>query len=277
MESYLLLILLGVGIGTIGTLIGAGGGFILVPVLILLYPTMKPESLTAVSLAIVMVNAWVGTWAYYRKRRIDFKAGIIFAISTIPGSILGVFLTTVIPRGQFDILFGIVLTVLALFLFIGGGKKEKKDKTLRAIQPNFTFQQITDKNGVHYEYAYKIKTGIILSLLIGFFSPLFGIGGGIIHVPAMTELLHFPVHIATATSQFVLGIMAMVSVIVHYFQGSYDNSENLTLIFTLGLGVIPGALLGARISNVVKGKIIIRILSISLGIIGLRIIYSAVM
>lgn len=277
MESYLLLILLGVGIGTLGTLIGAGGGFILVPVLILLYPTMKPESLTAVSLAIVMVNAWVGTWAYYRKRRIDFKAGIIFAISTIPGSILGVFLTTVIPRGQFDILFGIVLTVLALFLFIGGGKKEKKDKTLRAIQPNFTFQQITDKNGVHYEYAYKIKTGIILSLLIGFFSPLFGIGGGIIHVPAMTELLHFPVHIATATSQFVLGIMAMVSVIVHYFQGSYDNSENLTLIFTLGLGVIPGALLGARISNVVKGKIIIRILSISLGIIGLRIIYSAVM
>lgn len=277
MESYFLLILLGVGIGTLGTLIGAGGGFILVPVLILLYPTMKPESLTAVSLAIVMVNAWVGTWAYYRKRRIDFKAGIIFAISTIPGSILGVFLTTVIPRGQFDILFGIVLTVLALFLFIGGGKKEKKDKTLRAIQPNFTFQQITDKNGVHYEYAYKIKTGIILSLLIGFFSPLFGIGGGIIHVPAMTELLHFPVHIATATSQFVLGIMAMVSVIVHYFQGSYDNSENLTLIFTLGLGVIPGALLGARISNVVKGKIIIRILSISLGIIGLRIIYSAVM
>ncbi|HLW38943.1 MAG TPA: sulfite exporter TauE/SafE family protein [Brumimicrobium sp.] len=277
MESYLLLILLGVGIGTLGTLIGAGGGFILVPVLILLYPTMKPESLTAVSLAIVMVNAWVGTWAYYRKRRIDFKAGIIFAISTIPGSILGVFLTTVIPRGQFDILFGIVLTVLALFLFIGGGKKEKKDKTLRAIQPNFTFQQITDKNGVHYEYAYRIKTGIILSLLIGFFSPLFGIGGGIIHVPAMTELLHFPVHIATATSQFVLGIMAMVSVIVHYFQGSYDNSENLTLIFTLGLGVIPGALLGARISNVVKGKIIIRILSISLGIIGLRIIYSAVM
>lgn len=277
MESYLLLILLGVGIGTLGTLIGAGGGFILVPVLILLYPTMKPESLTAVSLAIVMVNAWVGTWAYYRKRRIDFKAGIIFAISTIPGSILGVFLTTVIPRGQFDILFGIVLTVLALFLFIGGGKKEKKDKTLRAIQPNFTFQQITDKNGVHYEYAYKIKTGIILSLLIGFFSPLFGIGGGIIHVPAMTELLHFPVHIATATSQFVLGIMAMVSVIVHYFQGGYDNSENLTLIFTLGLGVIPGALLGARISNVVKGKIIIRILSISLGIIGLRIIYSAVM
>lgn len=277
MEIDFILILLGIGIGALGTLIGAGGGFILVPVLILLYPTMKPEVLTAVSLAIVMVNALVGTIAYYQKRRIDFKAGIIFAVATIPGSIIGVFATTMIPRGQFDVLFGILLILLAFFLFFKSGKRKGKSKELRTIKPGYTFQRKKDKNGVIYEYAYSIKTGIIISLFIGFFSPLFGIGGGIIHVPAMTEILYFPVHIATATSQFVLGVMAMISVCVHYFQGSYDNPEVVRLMILLGIGVVPGSLLGARLSTLIKGGVIIKVLAISLAIIGLRIMYNAFM
>jgi len=277
MEIDFILILLGIGIGALGTLIGAGGGFILVPVLILLYPTMKPEVLTAVSLAIVMVNALVGTIAYYQKRRIDFKAGIIFAVATIPGSIIGVFVTTMIPRGQFDVLFGILLILLAFFLFFKSGKRKGKSKELRTIKPGYTFQRKKDKNGVIYEYAYSIKTGIIISLFIGFFSPLFGIGGGIIHVPAMTEILYFPVHIATATSQFVLGVMAMISVCVHYFQGSYDNPEVVRLMILLGIGVVPGSLLGARLSTLIKGGVIIKVLAISLAIIGLRIMYNAFM
>lgn len=277
MEIDFILILLGIGIGALGTLIGAGGGFILVPVLILLYPTMKPEVLTAVSLTIVMVNALVGTIAYYQKRRIDFKAGIIFAVATIPGSIIGVFVTTMIPRGQFDVLFGILLILLAFFLFFKSGKRKGKSKELRTIKPGYTFQRKKDKNGVIYEYAYSIKTGIIISLFIGFFSPLFGIGGGIIHVPAMTEILYFPVHIATATSQFVLGVMAMISVCVHYFQGSYDNPEVVRLMILLGIGVVPGSLLGARLSTLIKGGVIIKVLAISLAIIGLRIMYNAFM
>lgn len=277
MEIDFILILLGIGIGALGTLIGAGGGFILVPVLILLYPTMKPEVLTAVSLAIVMVNALVGTIAYYQKRRIDFKAGIIFAVATIPGSIIGVFVTTMIPRGQFDVLFGILLILLAFFLFFKSGKRKGKSKELRTIKSGYTFQRKKDKNGVIYEYAYSIKTGIIISLFIGFFSPLFGIGGGIIHVPAMTEILYFPVHIATATSQFVLGVMAMISVCVHYFQGSYDNPEVVRLMILLGIGVVPGSLLGARLSTLIKGGVIIKVLAISLAIIGLRIMYNAFM
>lgn len=277
MEIDFILILLGIGIGALGTLIGAGGGFILVPVLILLYPTMKPEVLTAVSLAIVMVNALVGTIAYYQKRRIDFKAGIIFAVATIPGSIIGVFVTTMIPRGQFDVLFGILLILLAFFLFFKSGKRKGKSKELRTIKPGYTFQRKKDKNGVIYEYAYSIKTGIIISLFIGFFSPLFGIGGGIIHVPAMTEILYFPVHIATATSQFVLGVMAMISVCVHYFQGSYDNPEVVRLMILLGIGVVPGSLLGARLSTLIKGGVIIKVLAISLAIIGLRILFNAFM
>src|SRR5882757_619892 len=97
-DSVWLLFAIGLLVGGLGTLIGAGGGFILVPVLLFLYPSLKPETITAISMAIVACNALSGSLAYARAQRIDFKAGIQFAIFTIPGSILGVMTTRVISR-----------------------------------------------------------------------------------------------------------------------------------------------------------------------------------
>ncbi len=90
MDNFILLIILGFVIGTLGTLIGAGGGFILVPLLIIIEPAFSPETITAISMAIVACNAISGSVAYIASKRVDFKAGWVFAICTIPGSILGV-------------------------------------------------------------------------------------------------------------------------------------------------------------------------------------------
>jgi uncharacterized membrane protein YfcA len=82
--NYLWLLPLGILIGVFGTLIGAGGGFILVPILLLLYPDEQTELITSISLAVVFFNALSGTWAYSRMGRIDYKSGIMFAAATIP-------------------------------------------------------------------------------------------------------------------------------------------------------------------------------------------------
>ena len=74
-----LLCLLGVGVGAFGTLVGAGGGFVLTPVLLLLYPHDSARTLTAISLAVIFFNAASGTVAYARQRRTDFRSGIVFA------------------------------------------------------------------------------------------------------------------------------------------------------------------------------------------------------
>lgn len=272
-ESFVLLSLLGFGIGTLGTLIGAGGGFILVPILILFYPQLSPESITAISMAVVAANASVGSLAYMKSKRIDYKAGFIFALATIPGSILGVLTTKTIPKHQFDLIFGIVLFMLSIFLFFKGGKEKKNSNSTK--KSGRIHQKIIDKYGETYEYVYNMKYGIILSIFVGFFSPLLGIGGGIIHVPAMVEWLQFPVHIATATSHFILAIMSTVSVVVHYFEGSYHNPLVVKMVGALILGVIPGAFLGANLSRKVKGNFIIKALAISLALVGIRILFSA--
>lgn len=272
MENIYLLIVIGFLIGTLGTLIGAGGGFILVPLLIILRPDFSPETITAISMVIVACNAISGSAAYMYAKKVDYKAGIIFAICTIPGSILGVLTTKIIPRGIFDIIFGIMMIGLAAFLFFEGGN-ESVNKPV-AAHKGWVQQNLTDRWGENYKYAYDLRLGMILSVFVGYFSPLLGIGGGIIHVPAMAEWLLFPVHIATATSHFILAIMATVSVIVHYFQGNYDDPLIVKMVFGLAIGVIPGAQLGAYLSRKMNGKYIIKALAVSIGIVGAKILIS---
>jgi uncharacterized membrane protein YfcA len=78
--AAVLLGLLGFGVGVFGTLVGAGGGFILTPVLLLVYPGSTPALLTAISLIVVFFNAGSGSLAYARQRRIDYRSGSVFAV-----------------------------------------------------------------------------------------------------------------------------------------------------------------------------------------------------
>jgi uncharacterized membrane protein YfcA len=273
MENIYLLILIGFLVGTLGTLIGAGGGFILVPLLIILRPDFSSEMITAISMVVVACNAISGSAAYMRSKRVDYKAGIIFAICTIPGSILGVLTTEIIPRGLFDIIFGIIMLLLAFFLFIKGGEKKSFNKTI-VNKKGWIHRHLVDKWGENYYYSYDLRLGMVLSIFVGYFSPLLGIGGGIIHVPAMAEWLLFPVHIATATSHFILAIMSTVSVIVHYIQGNYDDPLIVKMVVGLVIGVIPGAQLGAYLSRKINGKYIIKALAVSIGIVGIKILFS---
>jgi uncharacterized membrane protein YfcA len=74
-EAAVLLCLLGFAVGVFGTLVGAGGGFILTPVLLLVYPKSTPALITAISLIVVFFNAGSGSVAYARQKRIDYRSG----------------------------------------------------------------------------------------------------------------------------------------------------------------------------------------------------------
>lgn len=274
MENSILLVIAGLLIGTCGTLIGAGGGFILVPLLLIFYPELPPEVVTAISIAVVSVNAISGTFAYAKSGRVDYKAGITFALFTIPGSILGVYTVQYIPQNLFNIIFGVMLIVLSVYLFIKN--KKTSDYSFTPVdKPGYVHRELTDNKGIKYNYSYNGVYGNIVSVLVGYISPLLGIGGGIIHVPAMVNWLKFPVHIATATSHFILAVMATVSVIVHFTNGTYADENVVKMILLLALGVVPGAQLGAYFSHRVKSHMILRLLALCLIIVGIRILYKS--
>lgn len=270
MEQYFWLVPVGFIVGTYGTLIGAGGGFVLVPLLLLLYPKESPEVITSISLAVVFFNALSGSVAYARMGRIDYKAGLLFAVATIPGAILGALTTAYIPRRAFDAVLGLLMMVASGFLI---WRPNKKQGTWEGEPHQSFLRNLVEVDGTAHTYSYDPRIGVGLSLVVGYVSSLLGIGGGIIHVPALVHLLSFPVHIATATSHFVLAVMALTGTLVHIATGTFHHGVRRTIFLTVG--VLLGAQLGARLSNRVQGDWIVRGLAIALGFVGIRIFIMA--
>jgi uncharacterized membrane protein YfcA len=271
MISYLWLIPVGALIGAFGTLIGAGGGFVLTPLLLLVYPHESPEIITSISLAVVFFNAFSGSMAYARMQRIDYKSGVLFALATIPGAIIGALTTRYIPRQAFDLVFGLFMILAALFLLL---RRETPPQQATQSPPrHYVVRSITEADGTQHTFSYNLRVGLGLSVAVGYLSSLLGIGGGIIHVPAMAHVLHFPVHIATATSHFTLAVMALTGTLVHIVTGAFHHGVRRTIV--LSLGVLLGAQLGARFSHHVQAQWILRSLAVALGLVGIRILVLA--
>lgn len=268
MTPYIWLIPLGFITGAYATLVGLGGGFIMVPVLLIIYPDAGTEIITSISLAVVFVNGLSGTWAYARMKRIDYRSGLIFSLATIPGAVLGATFTAFIPRQLFELIFGLLLILISGFIFINPdqGKKKRTD-------PSETLESEEDSSQKGLRFNPFVGVGV--SIGVGFISSLFGIGGGLILLPLMVYALHFPVYIATATSMFIIAIAALSGTITHVVSGSLD--QGIWQVVFLSTGAVFGAQLGAWLSTRLASGWIIRALALALGITGIKFIWSAVM
>ena len=264
LTTFVSLAALGFGVGAYGTLIGAGGGVVLVPALLLLMPEESPATLTSISLAVVFFNAYSGTVAYARMGRINYFAAVLFSIAGIPGAVLGTVLVRNVPRQLFDPVFGLLLLAGGLFLAInplGRTPATRPDEAHPAdpsLMPGHSFNTLL---------------GAVGSAYIAMIASLLGIGGGVIHVPFLIRVLGFPAHVATATSHFVLTMMALTATLAHLCLGEFG--ESLDQIMYLAVGVMMGAPLGAAISTRVRGSLIVRILAASLCLAGIRLVGHA--
>jgi uncharacterized membrane protein YfcA len=270
-ETFLVLIAVGFGVGAYGTLIGAGGGFVLMPLLLLSYPKDSADLLTSISLAVVFFNALSGSEAYGLMKRIDYRSGLMFAAATVPGAVLGALNTSYVPRHLFDAIFSVLMIAGAAVLMI---QPRAPQATSKRSSPSryFISRHLVDAHGNHYDYSFNPVLGIGLSAFVGYASSFLGTGGGIFHVPLLRYFLHFPVHIATATSHFVIAIMALTGTIVHILTGTFTYGVHRAI--ALAIGVAVGAQLGAHFSQKVKGTWIIRSLALALGLVGIRLLMS---
>ena len=109
---------------------------------------------------------------------------------------------------------------------------------------------------------------LLLGIGVGTFGTLVGIGGGLIHVPLMIYLLGFPVHVATATSHFVLACSSAFGVISHFM---LDHIIWVPAI-CISIGAAIGAQIGAKLSKKTKSKVILMLLSLAMFALGIRLI-----
>ncbi len=246
------LAIFGVATGVLGSITGAGGGFLIVPLLLLAYPADSTKVVTSISLAVVCANSIsgsIGHWLLGRHlqiSRIDYRTGLMFAAAGAPTAVLGALAAGRVPRGVFDLAFGILLVALALYLLFLARVPARRVRPAKINRLG----------------------GALLSSVIGFFSSLLGIGGGFLQVPVMTELLGYPIHVAAATSQFILIFTTATGSLTHVATGEFELGIRRTI--ALGIGALIGAQVGARLARRVSPRWVARTLAVALLIAGVR-------
>lgn len=245
--------LLGLSVGCLGTLMGIGGGIILIPILLTLFPDLQPNQVTAISLFCVATNSTIGSISYLLKKKVHIPSALLFSAASLPGAWLGVQLNGMFDRVTFENFFGAFLFVMGIYLLL------KKPKA----HVNASTQEL---NPSKKQYM----LGVIGSFFVGIFASVLGLGGGIIHVPFLIEVAHFPAHVAVATSHSILAVSTTVASIEHYLNGTltFDRS----FIFFIAAGIALGAPLGAKISSKVQGTTIVKFLGCALILAALRLI-----
>ena len=251
--TVVMFFLLGSVVGAFGTLVGIGGGLILVPVFLWVFGYPAQQTI-GTSLFIVLLNAVSGTWAYIQQKKVFFHAAIRFGVATIPGAFLGSYIATYFTGATFSLTFGIFLVLMALVMYF----KSSKEQTVHPFDSR--------------TFRYNSLLGIVSSLGVGFISSILGVGGGIIHVPMMIYLLGFPTHVATATSTCVLALSSFVGVISHFILGHVLWVPG----FFIGIGAVFGAQIGAKIASKTKPRAIITLLSVVVFLMGIKFIMSGI-
>jgi uncharacterized membrane protein YfcA len=258
------LVLLGVVVGTYGSIVGVGGGFLIVPVLLLAWH-VGPAAAAGTSLVVVFLNATTGSLAQWRHGRIDVRAGLAFAAATIPGAIAGAFLAERLSGPAFTTTFGVLLLLVAALLL---WKPERGEAREKGPATGGWQRTLRDRSGTEFRWGFSLPPALGVAFGVGFLSSTLGIGGGVIHVPAMIHLLAFPAAVATATSQFILAFTAAVGGSTHLALGNV----RWELALPLGVGVVAGAQIGSAIGRRLRAAVVVRLLALGLVVVAMRLL-----
>jgi hypothetical protein len=242
------LVLLGFAAGILGSMIGLGGGIIVVPVLTFFgFPSTLAVSN---SLFAAFSNAAGSTISYSRQKRIEYSLGLKLGLLTIPGTILGAYISSDVTSGIFKILFGIVLISSAIYIFLR--------KKIEASEKNLTKQMIVFV--------------IAASFFAGIISSFFGIGGGIVFVPLMVVGIGMTMKKAAPTSQFILLFASLSGIIVHSILGHPDFLQ----AGLLAAGAFVGGVIGARISLDIKERSLQILVSVIIVLAAIKLFFDSV-
>lgn len=247
-------IALGLVAGTYGALVGVGGGLLVVPVLLVM--NVAPNAAAGTSMAVVLANAASGSVSYLRQRRVDIRAAIVFSVAGLPGAVLGGLVDQYVPPRLFSLLFGALLLLVGLRLFLKPG--QDTEGAAPVVTPSNTA-------------GFSPVRASAIGLVAGFLASMFGIGGGIIFVPTMALLFGFPAHIATATSTFIIALTAIFGTASH----AYYHDVRWGPAIAISIGAIAGAQIGARLAPRVRVPQLMRLFSLAVLLAALWLFYRA--
>ncbi len=228
MTALHLLSLAGLGAlaGLVGSLLGLGGGLLITPLLTLLFG-VPIEVAIATSLVAIIGTSSAAASVYVEQKLSDIRLGMILELATTLGAISGALAAGLLTRRWLTFLF-------SAFLFYAGSTMVRRASS----------SHLPEDDPPQYQVR-RLRLGMGLSYLAGGISGLLGVGGGPVKVPMMYLLMGVPLRVATATSNFMIGVTAAASALIYYMRGSVL----VYLTAPVVVGVFAGSLVGSHLSR----------------------------
>jgi uncharacterized membrane protein YfcA len=241
-----LLVILGFFAGLLGALTGIGGGVLLTPVLALHFGIPIRQAI-GTSLVAVITTSAASSSVHLQRHTTDIRLGMTLELATAFGAAVTAYLVGYFNRNALEGLFAGFLLYSAITILAKGGQvKPLEDEPSPAV----------DETVIPPYEPKRYPLGLAASLVAGALSGLLGIGGGPIKVPVMYIFMNVPLMVATATSNFMIGVTAAASAIVYYRRGDIL----VELAAPLAVGVFLGSLLGARLAPRIHTKVVVYLL-----------------
>jgi uncharacterized membrane protein YfcA len=248
--SFIYLLAGGFTAGSLGALLGLGGGVLLIPFLVIVLGIPMHQAI-ATSIIAVIATSSAGAAMNLERRIVNIRLGMLLEIATVSGAIFGGITANYLSAGVLTKLFSALLVIVAVIMIwrIRQHKGKEIIRTNGILPGTFT----DDASGKTVAYTVKrIPSTIFVSIVAGNVSGLLGVGGGLFKVPAMNILSGIPMKAATATSNFMIGVTAAASAFIYFAHGHL----NPFVASAAALGVLAGSMTGIYISRRIHTKLL---------------------
>jgi uncharacterized membrane protein YfcA len=238
------LVVLGFFAGLLGALTGIGGGVLLTPILALHFGIPIRQAI-GTSLVAVITTSAASSSVHLQRHTTDIRLGMTLELATALGAAVTAYLVGYFNRNLLEGLFAGFLLYSSLMIIARRGKV--KDRAIPSGRGEVVIPPYEPR---------RYPLGLAASLIAGGLSGLLGIGGGPLKVPVMFIFMNVPLMVATATSNFMIGVTAAASAIVYYRRGDIL----VGIAAPLAVGVFVGSLLGARLAPRIQTKYVVYLL-----------------
>jgi uncharacterized membrane protein YfcA len=233
--------------GSLGALLGLGGGVFLVPFLnlVLGFPF---TAAAAISLTTVIATSSSVSAGRAGKHLINMKLGMLLEVATAGGSFLGGVTAQLVAQSQLQRLFGVVAAIVAVIMLTRLRRRNViLDPTADPGVLGGRYYEDESRTTVTYQVK-RVPVAVIASFLAGNVSSLLGIGGGIIKVPILNAWCGIPLRAAAATSAFMIGVTATAGAVIYYGRGQLEPALAAVAVLGVQLGSWAGMRFGAAAS-----------------------------
>lgn len=270
MEALILagLLFTGSAAGVLGALFGLGGGFIFVPVLMLVFG-LAPTEAVAVSLIGIIAGSVGASTVFVDRGLSNIRLGLLLELTTAAGAIMGAIVAGYLEEWVLMCIFSAIVLYSALRMIMN---PEKVIPPSEGSDGRFAFEYRDEAGNENVKYQVEnVKGGMALCTVAGMISSMTGVGGGAVKVPLMNIYMHVPIKAASPTSSYMIGITAFSGAITYFLSGQVL----LEYAAGIAIGAFAGSLLGTVLASRLHTRHLRKYFSVLLVVVAILVLLQA--